>query len=81
MPCYSTWERTLVILLTHFDVTMKSSPYLPALLPNLPFDGFLKGIAVGMATKIPPHNLFSWWTPSPNEKVGRVTKTQTEKCG
>ena len=39
-----------------FDATMKEPVYLPALLPNLLLMGS-EGIAVGMATKIPPHNL------------------------
>lgn len=40
----------------NFDATLKEPVYLPALLPNLLLMGS-EGIAVGMATKIPPHNL------------------------
>lgn len=40
----------------NFDATEKEPIYLPALLPNLLLMGS-EGIAVGMATKIPPHNL------------------------
>lgn len=42
--------------LDNFDATLKEPVYLPALLPNLLLMGS-EGIAVGMATKIPPHNL------------------------
>ncbi len=40
----------------NFDSTLKEPSYLPALLPNILLMGS-EGIAVGMATKIPPHNL------------------------
>ena len=40
----------------NFDATLKEPIYLPAILPNLLLMGS-EGIAVGMATKIPPHNL------------------------
>ncbi|MFH1840968.1 MAG: DNA gyrase subunit A [Candidatus Shapirobacteria bacterium] len=40
----------------NFDSTLKEPLYLPAKLPNLLLMGG-DGIAVGMATKIPPHNL------------------------
>jgi DNA gyrase subunit A len=40
----------------NFDGTLKEPVYLPAKLPNLLLMG-AEGIAVGMATKIPPHNL------------------------
>jgi len=39
-----------------FDGTMKEPVYLPSKVPNLLLMGS-EGIAVGMATKIPPHNL------------------------
>lgn len=41
---------------SNFDDTLKEPLYLPAKLPNLLLMGS-EGIAVGMATKIPPHNL------------------------
>jgi DNA gyrase subunit A len=40
----------------NFDATLKEPFYLPGKLPNLLLMG-AEGIAVGMATKIPPHNL------------------------
>ena len=40
----------------NFDGTLQEPTYLPAKLPNLLLMG-AEGIAVGMATKIPPHNL------------------------
>jgi len=40
----------------NFDDTLKEPLLLPTLLPNLLVNG-ADGIAVGMATKIPPHNL------------------------
>jgi DNA gyrase subunit A len=40
----------------NFDATLKEPIYVPALLPNLLLMGS-EGIAVGMATKIPTHNL------------------------
>jgi len=40
----------------NFDATLKEPEYLPAMIPNLLVNGS-EGIAVGMATKIPPHNL------------------------
>ena len=40
----------------NFDNSTKEPVVLPALLPNLLLNGS-EGIAVGMATKIPPHNL------------------------
>lgn len=49
-------EKETVEYLDNFDATLKEPVYLPALLPNLLLMGS-EGIAVGMATKIPPHNL------------------------
>ncbi|HLE48561.1 MAG TPA: DNA gyrase subunit A [Patescibacteria group bacterium] len=49
-------EKDTVNYLDNFDATLKEPVYLPALLPNLLLMGS-EGIAVGMATKIPPHNL------------------------
>ncbi len=49
-------EKETVDLEPNFDGTIKEPKYLPALLPNLLLMG-AEGIAVGMATKIPPHNL------------------------
>lgn len=49
-------EKETVDFIPNFDSTLKEPVYLPTLLPNLLLAG-AEGIAVGMATKIPPHNL------------------------
>lgn len=49
-------EKDTVEFTPNFDNTIKEPMYLPAKLPNLLLMGS-EGIAVGMATKIPPHNL------------------------
>ncbi len=49
-------EKDTVNFVDNFDATLKEPVYLPAVLPNLLLMGS-EGIAVGMATKIPPHNL------------------------
>ncbi len=49
-------EKETVEFVDNFDGTLKEPLYLPAKLPNLLLMG-AEGIAVGMATKIPPHNL------------------------
>lgn len=49
-------EKETVPFADNFDGTIKEPQYLPAKLPNLLLMG-AEGIAVGMATKIPPHNL------------------------
>ncbi|MFH0749872.1 MAG: DNA gyrase subunit A [Candidatus Gottesmanbacteria bacterium] len=49
-------EKDTVEFLPNFDGSTKEPCYLPAKLPNLLLMGS-EGIAVGMATKIPPHNL------------------------
>jgi DNA gyrase subunit A len=49
-------EKDTVDFAPNFDETLKEPLVLPALLPNLIVNG-ADGIAVGMATKIPPHNL------------------------
>lgn len=48
--------KETVTFLPNFDDTLKEPVYLPAKVPNLLIMGS-EGIAVGMATKIPPHNL------------------------
>lgn len=55
-PILSDIEKDTVDFTDNFDATLKEPVYLPALLPNLLLMGS-EGIAVGMATKIPPHNL------------------------
>ncbi|OGM18559.1 DNA gyrase subunit A [Candidatus Woesebacteria bacterium RIFCSPHIGHO2_01_FULL_37_10] len=49
-------EKETVNYFDNFDATLKEPEFLPALMPNLLLMGS-EGIAVGMATKIPPHNL------------------------
>ncbi len=49
-------EKETVPLIPNFDASLKEPVFLPAKLPNLLLMG-ADGIAVGMATKIPPHNL------------------------
>ncbi len=49
-------EKETVAFTPNFDGTIDEPLYLPAKLPNLLLMGS-EGIAVGMATKIPPHNL------------------------
>mgnify|MGYP001608007249 FL=1 len=49
-------EKETVGFLDNFDATLKEPVFLPSRLPNLLLMGS-EGIAVGMATKIPPHNL------------------------
>lgn len=49
-------DKETVNTADNFDATLKEPMYLPAKLPNLLLMGS-EGIAVGMATKIPPHNL------------------------
>ena len=49
-------EQDTVDFVDNFDGTLKEPKVLPARLPNLLLNGS-SGIAVGMATNIPPHNL------------------------
>ncbi|MCO6452078.1 MAG: DNA gyrase subunit A [Caldilineales bacterium] len=49
-------EKETVDFGPNFDETMEEPLVMPALLPNLLLNG-ASGIAVGMATNIPPHNL------------------------
>lgn len=49
-------DKETVPFVDNFDATLKEPEVLPAKLPNLLLMGS-EGIAVGMATKIPPHNL------------------------
>ncbi len=48
-------DKGLVEFLPNFDESEKEPSVLPAMLPNLLING-TTGIAVGMATNIPPHN-------------------------
>jgi len=49
-------DKNVVDFVPNFDETEKEPAVLPARLPNLLVNGS-EGIAVGMATSIPPHNL------------------------
>ncbi|MDD5271017.1 MAG: DNA topoisomerase 4 subunit A, partial [Candidatus Omnitrophica bacterium] len=49
-------EKDTVNFVPNFDASLKEPVVLPAALPNLLINGS-SGIAVGMATNIPPHNL------------------------
>ncbi len=49
-------EKNTVDMMPNFDETLSEPTVLPAKLPNLLLNGS-QGIAVGMATNIPPHNL------------------------
>jgi DNA gyrase subunit A len=49
-------DRNTVDFVRNFDGTLEEPVVLPAALPNLLLNG-ASGIAVGMATNIPPHNL------------------------
>jgi DNA gyrase subunit A len=71
-------EKETVDFVDNFDATLKEPVYLPALLPNLLLMGS-EGIAVGMATKIPPHNLSEVADAIIETiKKGRVIKAQLE---
>lgn len=52
----SDLEKDTVEWVDNYDATRKEPAYLPAKLPQLLLNGTM-GIAVGMATNIPPHNL------------------------
>ena len=54
--CCSTLDKDTVNFGSNFDGSLKEPLVLPAKLPNLLVNG-VGGIAVGMATNIPPHNL------------------------
>ena len=49
-------DKETVEWINNFDETLKEPAVLPSVFPNLLINGS-EGIAVGMATKIPPHNL------------------------
>ncbi len=49
-------DKETVEFMDNFDSTLKEPVFLPTKIPNLLLMG-AEGIAVGMATKIPPHNL------------------------
>ncbi len=67
-------EKETVEMGQNFDATREEPIYLPAKLPNLLLMG-AEGIAVGMATKIPPHNL----TEVVNAIIAMIAKTEIVK--
>lgn len=69
-------EKETVDLTDNFDGSLQEPSVLPARLPNLLLMGS-EGIAVGMATKIPPHNL----TEVANAIVQVIDMGKTERLG
>ncbi|HEV2339299.1 MAG TPA: DNA gyrase subunit A [Patescibacteria group bacterium] len=67
-------DKETVTTKPNFDATLQEPLYLPAKLPNLLLMG-AEGIAVGMATKIPPHNL----TEIINAIIAMIEKSKIEK--
>ena len=49
-------DKDTIPMKDNFDATLQEPEVLPARIPNLLLNG-ADGIAVGMATRIPPHNL------------------------
>lgn len=49
-------EKETVLFVPNFDESLKEPSVMPSMFPNLLVNG-ASGIAVGMATNIPPHNL------------------------
>lgn len=76
-------DKNTVEFTDNFDGTMKEPVYLPSKLPNLLLMGS-EGIAVGMATKIPPHNLGEvidavvYTIDKTVYKIGDLKKLETE---
>lgn len=54
--CLSDLDMPIVQMIPNFDNTEDEPEVLPCLIPNILISG-AEGIAVGMTTKIPPHNL------------------------
>ena len=65
MEMLSDINKDTVDFVPNFDETEREPSVLPARYPNLLVNG-TSGIAVGMATNIPPHNL--------GEVIGAVVK-------
>lgn len=70
-------EKDTVDFTPNFDGSIKEPLYLPGKLPNLLLMGS-EGIAVGMATKIPPHNLGEI-VDALMFMIGKITITKGEK--
>lgn len=69
-------DKETVRFVNNFDNSTQEPLFLPAKLPNLLLMG-AEGIAVGMATKIPPHNL----TEIVNSLVYMINHAKIEKNG
>jgi DNA gyrase subunit A len=67
-------DKETVDFIANYDGSFKEPAFLPSLLPNLLLMGS-EGIAVGMATKIPPHNL----EEVINAIVYMISKSKIEK--
>lgn len=72
-------EKQTVDFVFNFDNSLKEPTLLPAAIPNLLINGS-SGIAVGMATNIPPHNLsevadaISYLIDNPAAEIKELTK-------
>jgi len=72
-------DKDTVDFMSNFDDSLKEPTVLPAQLPNLLVNGS-SGIAVGMATNIPPHNLgevcdaISYLINNPEATVDEITQ-------
>ncbi|MDP2704325.1 MAG: DNA gyrase subunit A [bacterium] len=70
-------EKETVAWNPNYDASREEPSYMPAKLPNLLLNGTM-GIAVGMATSIPPHNLgeivnaTSFLIDNPNATIGEL---------
>ncbi len=79
-------QKETVPVLDNFDATLTEPVFLPAKLPNLLLMG-ADGIAVGVATKIPPHNLgelieaIVYMIDKGNVKVPSAEKDKEENFG
>ena len=76
-------EQDTVDFTDNFDATLKEPSVLPARLPNLLLNGS-SGIAVGMATNIPPHNLSELvaaisYLIDNNERIEEITNDELIK--
>jgi len=72
-------EKETIDWMSNYDGTRKEPKVLPAKLPNLILNGAM-GIAVGMATSIPPHNLsevadaIAYLIEKPDATIEELTK-------
>jgi len=72
-------DKDTVDFMPNFDDSLKEPVVLPTRLPNLLLNGS-SGIAVGMATSIPPHNLgevceaISWLIDNPETTIDELTQ-------